>query len=163
VRRVVLIAFALAAALVIAEIATSGGGSSEPRAAPPLPESVLVGPKVTLESLRGKPVIVNFWASWCAPCRKEAPELQRLARMLRGRAALVGVDWADSRSNARSFVKRYGWTYPILSDPDATVGDRYRVTGLPTTIVIDARGKIRRTLRGPQKARGVLEALSAAE
>jgi cytochrome c biogenesis protein CcmG, thiol:disulfide interchange protein DsbE len=85
-----IIGLAIAGAVVVAEIATSGGGSEDPRPAPALPTEVLVGPRVTLTSLRGKPALVNFWASWCTPCKKEAPELERLASGLNGRAPRRG-------------------------------------------------------------------------
>ena len=75
---------AAVAGLVIAELATSDSGGSD-RAAPGCPRQVLRGPRVDLASLRGQPALVNFWASWCTPCKEEAPELERLARALGGR------------------------------------------------------------------------------
>ena len=155
-----IIALAIAGAVVVAEIATSGGGSEDPRPAPALPTEVLVGPRVTLTSLRGKPALVNFWASWCTPCKKEAPELERLASGLNGRARLVGVDWADSAQNAREFAERHHWTYPNLRDADGGTGDRYHLAGLPTTFVLDASGRIRQALRGPQTTAGFSKALA---
>ncbi len=162
-RRYLLIAVGLAAALVIAEIATSGGSNGgKGRFAPQLPTATLSGPRVTLADLRGKPAAVNFWASWCGPCKKEAPELERLSRTLDGRGRLVGIDWADSESNARSFVKSHGWTFSILSDPEAKSGEGFGLTGLPTTFVIDSRGRIAATLRGPQTERSIRAALDSA-
>jgi cytochrome c biogenesis protein CcmG/thiol:disulfide interchange protein DsbE len=158
--RFLIIGLAIAGAVVVAEVATSGGGSESARPAPALPTEVLVGPKVTLQSLRGKPALVNFWASWCTPCRKEAPELERLAASLGDRGRLVGVDWADSARNARAFAESHHWTYPNLRDADGGTGDRYRLTGLPTTFVLDAEGRIRQTLRGPQTTAGFSKALA---
>ncbi|HEX8066426.1 MAG TPA: TlpA disulfide reductase family protein [Thermoleophilaceae bacterium] len=161
----VLLAVVLVGGLVALEVATSGGGEDRPgrRAAPPLPAAVLVPPRATVESLRGRPAIVNFWASWCDPCKREARELQRLSSRLRGRAALVGVDWADDLAGARAFIRRYGWTFPNLRDAQGTVGNEYRLSGLPNTFVLDSDGRIAQVLRGPQTAASVERALAAAE
>jgi cytochrome c biogenesis protein CcmG, thiol:disulfide interchange protein DsbE len=117
---------------------------------------------VTLVGLRGKPAVVNVWASWCGPCRQEAPQLERFAASLRGRARLVGVDWSDGLDGARAFVRLYGWTFPVLRDPQGTVGDRYGLWGLPTTFVLDSGGRIVERLPGPQTEAGLREALRAA-
>lgn len=129
------------------------------RPAPPLPSQVLVPPKATLASLRGRPAAINFWASWCDPCQKEAPDLERVAQALHGRASLVGVDWTDGTGNARSFVNQHHLTYPNLIDRDGTAGRNYGLNGLPTTFIIDAGGRITAVLRGPQTAGDLLRAL----
>lgn len=145
--------------LVAAEVLTSGSGDAG-RRAPALPSQVLRGPRVDLASLRGKPALVNFWASWCTPCKQETPELERLARALRGRARVVGVDWNDTTANATEFIRQHGLTYPILRDGSSEVGNRYGLSGLPTTFVLDSRGRIARTLRGPQTSATLREALA---
>ena len=147
--------------LVIAEIATSGDSTGRP--APQLPTQVLSGHRVTLASLRGKPAVVNFWASWCGPCKKEAPQLEGLAKSLHGKASLVGVDWNDAADNARSFISENHWSYPVLRDGAGEVGNAYGLTGLPTTFVLDAKGDIAETLRGPQTASSIQSALSAVD
>lgn len=152
----------LLAGLIAYEALGSGSGSQgEP--APPLPGAVMQGPKPTLASLRGAPALVNFWASWCEPCRAEAPQLQRLQRSLPGTAQLVGVDYTDRRDNGRAFVHRYGWTFPVLEDPDGVYGARFGFSGLPTTVVLDSRGRIVETLRGPQTATDLRRALDEAQ
>jgi cytochrome c biogenesis protein CcmG, thiol:disulfide interchange protein DsbE len=148
--------------LVVAEIATTGNPAS-PRPAPQLPSELLSGHRVTLASLRGKPALINFWASWCGPCKREGPELDRFARTLHGRATLVGVDWNDQAASARAFIAQQGWTYAVLRDADGTVGDAFGLAGLPTTFVLDGRGDIVRILRGPQTERELEQALSAVE
>jgi cytochrome c biogenesis protein CcmG, thiol:disulfide interchange protein DsbE len=148
--------------LVAAELITAGDGSS-PRPAPELPSQVLSGRHVDLASLRGKPALVNFWASWCGPCKDEAPELKKFSEELDGRATLVGVDWGDAADNAREFVAKAGWRYPILRDPSQKVGTQYGLNGLPTTFVLDADGNIVQTLQGPQTAAKLEQALAAAE
>jgi len=160
-RAVPILVAVLVVGLIVFEIA-SAGSDGKPEPAPPLPTAVLQGPATTLASLRGKPALVNFWASWCDPCRKEAPELERFDRSLRGDAALVGVDYTDKSDNARDFIRQYGWTFPVLSDPDGIYGARFRFSGLPTTVVLDSRGRILETLRGPQTAADLRQALNSA-
>src|SRR5436190_16706437 len=120
-------------AVVVIEVVTSGSGSRTPQRAPRLPTQVLSPPRVSLASLRGKPAFVNFWASWCDPCRQEAPVLERFAKGLNARASLVGVDWNDSPSGAKQFIAQYHLTYPMLRDDSGAAGDAYGLNGLPTT------------------------------
>jgi thiol-disulfide isomerase/thioredoxin len=129
------------------------------RAAPQLPTRVLVPPKVTLASLRGRPAAINFWASWCSPCHKEAPELEQVARQLGGRARLVGIDWTDGAGAARSYVQQYELTYPNLIDSSGATGSKFGLNGLPTTFILDPQGRITDVLRGPQTADSLLRAL----
>ena len=146
--RLLLAALALLAGLAVLELAFGGGEDVD--AAPPLPRAVLVPPKVTVESLRGKPAIVNFWASWCEPCREEAPHLQRFYERNRDRVGFVGVSYTDNEKGARRFIERYGWTFPNLSDPNGLAGAAYRLVGLPVTVVLDSKGQISQRLTGTQ-------------
>ena len=155
----ILVAVACVAAFLAVE-ALSGTPSARARAAPALPSKVLEPPAVTIARLHGRPAIVHFWASWCGPCQKEAAQLARLNRELRGRATLVGVDYTDAAGSARAFVARHGWRFPILADPDGHTGDAYRLSGLPTTFLLDADGRIVRRLTGPQTAAGLLRAVA---
>jgi cytochrome c biogenesis protein CcmG/thiol:disulfide interchange protein DsbE len=139
-------------ALIVVEVVTAGGNGGTGQPAYPLPTKVLQGPQVTLADLKGKPALINFWASWCEPCREEAPEVAHLSRALHGQAAVVGIDYTDREDSARSFLRQYGWTFPVLSDPDGIYGARYGFSALPTTIVLDSEGKVAATLRGPQSA-----------
>ncbi len=96
---------------------------------------------LSLRSLRGKAVVVNFWASWCEPCKEEADELEAIWRKYRRHGlVVVGVDSRDFTSAARRFARRYGMTYPIVHDGPGKVADRYRLEGFPETFVIDRRG-----------------------
>jgi thiol-disulfide isomerase/thioredoxin len=154
-----LVALVVVTGLVAAELLGGSADSGRAQAAPALPTRVLVAPRVTLAQLRGRPAIVHFWASWCGPCTKEAPEVARLPAALHGRAALVGVDWSDTTAKALAFVRRHGWRFPVLQDPDGT--SRYELHGLPTTVLLDSRGRIVARLTGPQTTAGLLARLRA--
>ena len=147
--------------MVAAELVS--GTASGGRDAPALPQTSLTGSPVTLADLRGHPAAVNFWASWCEPCRKEAPHLDALAHSLPNGAKLVGVDWSDSLSGARGFIKQYGWRFPTLRDPNGDVGDRYGIQGLPTTFILTSDGHIAKILRGPQDAATIRRALASTD
>jgi thiol-disulfide isomerase/thioredoxin len=161
-----LLAAAAAAALVVFGLAPSKGAKTG-RQAPALPTERLAGPPVTLSSLlaaaHGRPSLVVFWASWCDPCMSEAPALESFSRTAQGRGRIVGVDWSDPRPGAVSFVRRYGWTFPTLRDGEGTVGNEYRLTNLPTTFVLDGKGRIEAALRGPQTVASLSRALAGAE
>ena len=97
---------------------------------------------VTLDSAKGKPVVLNFWASWCAPCRKELPVLRSAHQQWGDRVAFIGMDNQDSRSGAVDLMKEFRITYPSGYDPRGTVARAYRLLGMPTTIFISAKGRI---------------------
>jgi cytochrome c biogenesis protein CcmG, thiol:disulfide interchange protein DsbE len=164
VRRIVyLVAAVGVVGLIALEVATAGNGGDTGRKAPALPTKVLQGPQVSLADLRGHPALIDFWASWCEPCRGEAPELARLDRSLGGSARVVGIDYTDRDDSARSFIARYGWTFPVLSDPDGIYGAHFGFSGLPTAIVLDPEGKVSATLRGPQSVSDFRAALRQAQ
>src|SRR5438128_6108880 len=128
-------------ALLLAVLVGGNARSTKTRLAPALPSRVLVGPRVDIASLSGRPAIIHFWASWCGPCVKEAPQLARLAGELRGHATLVGVDWSDNPTAAASFVHQHHWTFPVLIDSTGDVGNAYGITGLPATFLLDRQGR----------------------
>ena len=104
----------------------------------------LDGPgRLALASLRGKAVVVNFWASWCRPCKEELPVLEQTWQRYRSRGlVVVGVDAQDFTGDAKRFAQKYGITYPIVHDgPGATLGD-YGVTGFPETFFVDRAGRL---------------------
>jgi cytochrome c biogenesis protein CcmG, thiol:disulfide interchange protein DsbE len=106
--------------------------------------------ELSLASLRGKTVVLNFWASWCAPCRDEMPLLQAGWQRWQGKnVVFVGVDAKDDRGYARAFLERYGVTYPNVYDGKASLIGRYGVTGYPETFFVDADGKVRYRIAGP--------------
>jgi cytochrome c biogenesis protein CcmG, thiol:disulfide interchange protein DsbE len=95
-----------------------------------------------LIALRGHPVVVNLWASWCDPCRFELPFLQREAVRRGARVAFLGINVNDERGAAREMAARFPMPYPSFEDPRSNLSARYRSRGLPTTAFYDARGKL---------------------
>jgi cytochrome c biogenesis protein CcmG/thiol:disulfide interchange protein DsbE len=101
------------------------------------------GKTVSLADYRGKAVVLNFWASWCAPCKNEAPQLESAWRRWRSKdVVVVGVDVQDFGTDAQRFVDRYGLTYPVLRDKHNWSWGRYGLTGLPETWFVDPRGRL---------------------
>jgi cytochrome c biogenesis protein CcmG/thiol:disulfide interchange protein DsbE len=98
--------------------------------------------KIELASLRGKVVVLNFWASWCVPCKQEAPALERVWREFRSKGVVVlGLDSEDFSGDARSFMRKYGITYPVVREQGRDLYGPYGVSGVPETRVIDRQGR----------------------
>jgi thiol-disulfide isomerase/thioredoxin len=164
--RLIALAFAFAAIVAFVVFGLSSSHSTATgRKAPALPREHLAGAPVTLSSVlasaHGRATLVVFWASWCGPCVREAPAIERFSQSPSGRGRIVGVDWSDALSGARSFIAHHAWTFPNVRDSEGTVGNNYHLTGLPTTFVIDSSGHIRSTLRGPQDATSLARAMAS--
>jgi cytochrome c biogenesis protein CcmG, thiol:disulfide interchange protein DsbE len=98
---------------------------------------------VSLADYRGKAVVLNFWASWCAPCKDEAPQLESAWQRWRDQdVVVIGVDMQDFGTDAQRFVDRYGVTYPVLRDKENWSWGRYGLTGLPETWFVDRHGRL---------------------
>jgi cytochrome c biogenesis protein CcmG, thiol:disulfide interchange protein DsbE len=126
----------------------------------------LQGSSIGPAAYRGKVVVVNFWAAWCAPCRREQPGLEALWRKLSpsGKVAFIGVDYEDSASAGRRYLSQFGVTYPSVSDPDGALGRRFNVPYLPATILVDADGQLHYRLVGAQDpafVEGLLQTIAA--
>ncbi len=107
------------------------------------------GKNIRLSEQRGKIVIINFWASWCGPCRQEMPYLEKLyKRYGKAGVVLLGINVDKDSKLADHFLKGLDTTFPILYDPTGTVSKQYKVRAMPTTVILDRDGKIRFTHRG---------------
>jgi cytochrome c biogenesis protein CcmG, thiol:disulfide interchange protein DsbE len=129
--------------LVVAFVTLSAGekGPALDQQAPEFRLATFGGESLSLDSLPGRIVVLHFFASWCPPCREEAPTTQRLWTRYSSRGVrFVGVAYKDVDAKAISFAKQYGWDFPIGPDERNQVSGAYRVTGVPETYVIDQRG-----------------------
>ena len=121
----------------------------------PAPDFTLVdrkGKTWTLSKLKGQVVFINFWATWCAPCREEMPSMQRLYTSLPAdKFKMLAILNNDEPSFADSLVSKLGCTFPILVDPDNKAGQAYGLTGVPETFIVDKQGILRQKFIGPAK------------
>jgi cytochrome c biogenesis protein CcmG/thiol:disulfide interchange protein DsbE len=147
------------AALIAVTLATSGtagtgngtagpsGGTAGPANGTVAPGFTLAalgkpGQQVSLSQYQGKPVIINFWASWCAPCQQETPLLASWYKQQHGHVVLLGLDENDTAADALKFAAAKGVSYPIGFDPNVTVAPAYNVDGLPQTFFLNAEHRI---------------------
>ena len=141
---------------IIALVATLTSGSPTPsgltkvdRPAPEITLTALDGRTVSLSDLRGKIVLVNFWATWCEPCKIETPDLVAAANEFKSRnLEIIGINLTDQDRDLdeiRRFVQRYAIPYPILLDPDQKAQDAFGIFPIPTSYFIDSEGRIRYT------------------
>jgi thiol-disulfide isomerase/thioredoxin len=133
---------------------------------PPLAGVTLTGERLDARAYVGKVLLINVWASWCGPCRREQPGLQALWRKLQpsGDVQFVGVDHLDNRAAALGWIARYAVTYPSFADPNGRIAGRFGVPFLPATVIVDRTGRLRYRLIGAQDPRfleGLLVAVAA--
>ncbi len=130
-------------------LAAAGLGAHPAQASPALQAMDLAGQPRTLADYRGKVVLLNFWASWCPPCRREMPSMERLRLAMRGRPLeIVALDSAEPEEDVRGFLATMQLGFPILLDPEGVNTRRWKVYALPTTFLLDAEGRIRFVLKG---------------
>jgi cytochrome c biogenesis protein CcmG/thiol:disulfide interchange protein DsbE len=131
-----------AVAAVVLVLSSCSAKDVQKKASDRLPDTTLSslegGKPVKLSSLRG-PMVINLWASWCAPCRKELPKYEAFAKKYAGKVEVLGIDFQETRLGAaRDLIRETGVDYPLLSDPDG----KMRAVGLPKVILLDARGRV---------------------
>lgn len=151
-------------------VAGAHGAGFEARPGTPAPElkaQDLAGAPKTLADYRGKVVLLNFWASWCPPCLREIPSMERLRIKMAGRPlAIVALDSAEAQEDVNAFLSGMKLGFPVLLDPDGSNTRRWKVFALPTTFLLDAEGRVRYVLTGPTEwdegeALAVIESLLA--
>lgn len=145
------------------EASTTSGRIPSPRQgflAPDFTLNTLDGHEVTLSSLRGDPVVLNLWASWCPPCRAEMPAIQRVYEQNRERGLqilAVNMTYQDSVSAAAAFVSEFGLSFPVPLDTTGIVGNGYQMRALPTTFFIDREGVIQKVIIGGPMSEATLQ------
>lgn len=120
----------------------------------------LDGDTIRLNELRGTPVVLNFWATWCAPCRRELPALQAAAERYAGRVLILGIDQGEPPETVLPYVEEMALTFPIPMDREMEVAMRYDVRGLPTTFFVDAEGVIRHVWLGEMNSITLAEGIA---
>lgn len=111
--------------------------------APDFELQTLSGSTIRLSGLQGKVVILNFWATWCAPCQQEMPLLQARADQYQSSLVILGINYDEPANLVQDFVTKLDITFPILLDPGSKIQNLYRVRGYPTSVIIDKSGVIR--------------------
>jgi peroxiredoxin len=109
---------------------------------PALTATTLAGDRISTTAERGKPMLINFFAWWCHPCNQEAPALATIGRRFAGRVAIIGVSTDPSRSHTQAYLKKYGWTWPIVMDGNLNWATAFEITGQPWTFLVNRSGQI---------------------
>ena len=139
----IVVGLSLLALLAFAFLSPGGGRPLQGDPAPDFSMVLFDGTEVSLSDLSGQVVVLHFWASWCNPCRKEAPDLQKIWELYEGRGIVVlGVSYKDAEDASRAFVEEFELTYPNAADLKGKVSRAYGITAVPETFVIDAEGKV---------------------
>lgn len=179
----VVVVVALLGGVVVTTLLATGGGDDAPGApigsgaqllpgapgadAGPLPEVLPDAPipgfagaaPVDLASYRGTPLVVNLWATWCAPCVEEMPHFQTVSQDLEGEVAFLGVDVQDGPARAEPFVEELGITYDLAADPRREFTEAIGAFGMPTTLFVDAEGRIVHRVTGPLSVTALRDAV----
>ena len=128
---------------------TTGDMPVATRPAPTFSVPLFEGGQFDLAATKGKPVLVNFWASWCIPCEEEAATLEKLSREYKDRVVFIGVNVQDTDPLARAFLKKFGVTYPNGRDISGAISVEYGMSGVPESYFVDRSGQLVRKWQGP--------------
>ena len=120
--------------------------------APDFTAELIDGSSISLSDLKGKPVIINFWATWCGPCVREMPAFERLKEDFGDEIGIIAVNCGDDADTVKDFVDEYGYTFPVVLDEDYEVTMLYPSNSIPYTVVLDANGKITHVSTGAYDA-----------
>jgi cytochrome c biogenesis protein CcmG, thiol:disulfide interchange protein DsbE len=157
---VLLVGIASVAIVVALALARRQQGPLESGAAPDFTVTTFDGQTLRLSDLRGQVVLVNFWASWCLPCREEAPELEAIWQQYRAQGVtVVGIAWSDIEADTLAFMDEFNMTYPNAPDLGTRIGDDYGIRAVPETYIIDQQGEVQHRLIGSENI--TVENLSA--
>ena len=125
---------------------SSGGSGETPQGTKPAPQFQFTnnsGQLISLSDLQGKPVLINFWASWCSPCRQEMPYIQQIYNEWQEKGlVLLAINIGESASQAAEFMRSQGLSFPVLLDPEGEIAGQYGVRAIPTSFFIDKDGII---------------------
>jgi peroxiredoxin len=136
--------FALVLTLGALLAAPAAVWAANAQAAPAFNLTTIAGSSVSLASLSGKPVYLNFFATWCPPCNDEAPAVSALAKQYAPAGlAVIGIDEEDGSASVAAFAKKYGFTFPVALDNSGGVGDEYGVDAIPVSVFIDRTGAVK--------------------
>lgn len=126
------------AALVVGLLRTDAPHAQQGTTAPSFNLALVGGGMLSSAQLKGNPVVINFWASWCVPCQEEAPTLQAIYKQYAAKGVrVVGVDYEDTDADAQAFMRQYGVTYPSIRDPQGSLATEFGIRGVPETFFID--------------------------
>ena len=130
------------------DVTNAGGGPGSGAAAPEIRAALVDGGTFDLASQRGRPVVVDFYASWCGPCQAQQADLDAAAQRYTGRAVFVGVDMREGDAEARSYAAAHAVPYGSVVDGDGSIAGAYDVPAPPTTVVVDSQGRVAHTFIG---------------
>jgi len=166
-RKISYLATVVVVAVAVALVVTLAGGQAKKSGPPPLAKNFSLallgrpGSRVTLASYAGRPLIINFFASWCPPCRRETPMLAKWYVSMHGRVSVLGIDSNDETAPALRFVQKAGVHYPVAVDPyPSRTTTSYGVLALPQTFFLNARHRIVLHVLGPLTARDLTRGVS---
>jgi cytochrome c biogenesis protein CcmG/thiol:disulfide interchange protein DsbE len=155
---VLILGIVMVIAVVGLQLRSQLAGQPERGPAPDFIVTTYNGETFDLSDQRGNVVVLNFWGSWCAPCRTEAPGLQAIYERYRDRGVtFIGVTWLDERPDALAFIEEFSLTFPSGPDTGLRISDAYGITGAPETFVIDQDGNVAASFLGPLSEDGPLK------